>query len=224
MPVEAATASAATAAAQSKAGQDQTKLADDFSDFLTLLTTQLQNQDPLDPMDSGEFTNQLVAFTGVEQQIRTNQNLEQLTALTQLNNIGNIAGYIGYDALVEAPFGDHTTDGIKWQYSNAEAAKNHTLQVLDEEDNVIFETNGELGVGLHEFNWDGKDKDGNLATAGNYRLKVIAEDPEGKALASGIAVQETITAVHTGTAIPTFSIGPNTVPQTDIIRLMRNPI
>tara|TARA_R110002096_G_scaffold423009_2_gene629878 strand:+ start:215 stop:883 length:669 start_codon:yes stop_codon:yes gene_type:complete len=222
MPIEAVGASAA-AAAQTKAGQDGAKLASDFSDFLTLLTTQLQNQDPLDPMDSGEFTNQLVAFTGVEQQIRTNQNLEQLNALTQLNNIGNIAGYLGYDALVEAPFGDHTTDGIKWQYSNAETAGEHTLQVLDQDNNLVFETAGELGIGLHDFNWDGKDNSGNLVEAGNYQLKIVAEDAEGQALTTGVAVQETITAVNTASGIPTFTIGPNTVPQTDILSLVRNP-
>lgn len=222
MPIEAVGNSAA-AAAQSKAGQDSTKLASDFSDFLTLLTTQLQNQDPLDPMDSGEFTNQLVAFTGVEQQIRTNQNLEQLTALTQLNNIGNIAGYLGYDALVEAPFGDHTTDGIKWQYSHGDAASSTSLQVRDEEDNIIFETAGKTGVGLHEFNWDGKDASGNSVAPGNYQLKVVAKDAEGKALTAGIAVQETITSVNTASGVPTFKIGPNTVSQTDIISLLRNP-
>lgn len=219
MPVEAAGAATPT---PTKAGQDSAKLADDFSDFLTLLTTQLQNQDPLDPMDSGEFTNQLVAFTGVEQQIRTNQNLEQLNALTQLNNIGNIAGYIGYDALIEAPFGDHTTDGIQWQYSQGKTANETTLQVLDEDDNLVYEASGENGIGLHEFNWDGKDNNGNVVAAGNYQLKITAEDAEGKALTAGIAVQETITSVNTASGVPTFKVGPNTVPQTDIISLLRN--
>lgn len=223
MPVEAVGANTAAAAAQTKAGQDGAKLANDFSDFLTLLTTQLQNQDPLDPMDSGEFTNQLVAFTGVEQQIRTNQNLEQLTALTQLNNIGNIAGYLGYDALVEAPFGDHTTDGIKWQYSLGDAAKTATLQVLDENNDLVYEASGQTGVGLHEFNWDGKNNAGTVVAPGNYQLKVVAKDPEDKALTAGVAVQETITSVNTASGVPTFKIGPNTVPQTDIIQLLRNP-
>ena len=221
MSVEAA--SGAGAAAQSRATQASNKLANDFDDFLVLLTTQLQHQDPLDPMDSGEFTQQLVAFAGVEQQIQTNQNLEQLAALSQLNNIGNIANYLGYDALIEAPFGDHDTDGIKWQYSNSDAAEDHKLQVLTEDNQVIFETEGEKGIGLHEFNWDGKNNDGDLVAPGNYQLKVIAKDPEGNALSSGIAVMETIKSVNTTTTIPTFEIGPNNVPQSDILSLVRNP-
>lgn len=221
MPVEAA--GAAAAETQTRSGNAAAKLANDFDDFLTLLTTQLQHQDPLDPMDSGEFTQQLVAFAGVEQQIQNNQNLEQLIALSQLNNIGNIAGYLGNDALIEAPFGDHTTDGIKWQYSNSQEADDLKLQVLTQDNTLVYETSGNKNSGLHDFDWDGKDKDGNLVAPGNYQLKIVAKDADGNALTSGIAVQETITAVNTTTTIPQFTIGPNTVPQSDILSLVRNP-
>ena len=66
----------AASGTRATAGQSQTKLAEDFDQFLKLLTTQLQYQDPLDPMDSGEFTNQLVSFSQVEQSISTNKNLK----------------------------------------------------------------------------------------------------------------------------------------------------
>ena len=66
---------------QQKTESAKTGLAEDFAQFLTLLTVQLQNQDPLSPMDTTEFTNQLVAFTGVEQQINTNQKLDSLVAM-----------------------------------------------------------------------------------------------------------------------------------------------
>jgi len=221
MPVSAADATAANAETLTRAGIADKKLANDFSDFLTLLTTQLQNQDPLDPMDSGEFTQQLVAFSGVEQQIQTNQNLENLAALTQLNNIGNVTNYLGYDALVEASFGDHTTDGIKWQYSSTKSADDIKLQVLTEDGDLIYEQAGNKGVGLHDFVWNGKDKDGNLVDPGNYELKVVAKDADGAKLNIGIAVQETITAVNTAGNVPTFTIGPNTVPQSDILSLVR---
>lgn len=220
MPIEAANA---LTDSQSKAATAGKNLTNDFSDFLTLLTTQLQNQDPLDPMDSGEFTQQLVAFAGVEQQIQTNQNLEQLAVLSQLNNIGNIAGYLGNEALIEAPFGDHETDGVKWQYSNLESADEIQIQVLDEDGNLVYEIAGETGIGLHDFNWDGLDNNGQLAAPGNYQLSIDALDTEGNTLTTGIAVQETITAVNTASTIPTFTIGPNTVEQTDILSLIRNP-
>ncbi len=76
-------------------------LSENFDAFLTLLTSQLQNQDPLDPMDSSEFTNQLVQFSAVEQQIQANQNLETLIQLQNAQSAANAVGYIGKD--VEVP-------------------------------------------------------------------------------------------------------------------------
>jgi len=202
------------------AARDGAKLADDFDDFLTLLTTQLQHQDPLDPMDSGEFTNQLVAFTGVEQQIQTNQNLETLADLSRFNNIGATAGYLGNEALIEAPFGDHTTDGISWQYANNEVAETSTMRVLDEDGNTIYEVEAETGIGIHEFKWDGYNNAGELVEPGNYQLEVSAEDEVGESIEVGIAVQETITAVDTTGFEPIFTVGPNTVGQTQILQLV----
>ena len=87
--------STATSAAKTQA--QSVKLAEDFTQFLTLLTTQLQNQDPLNPMDSTEFTNQLVQFSQVEQSINTNQKLDDLLAL-QLGGLSTVAlGYVGMD-------------------------------------------------------------------------------------------------------------------------------
>jgi flagellar basal-body rod modification protein FlgD len=212
--------SASVFGAASEAGKDSTKLATDFDDFLTLLTTQLQNQDPLDPMDSSQFTQQLVAFTGVEQQIQTNQNLETLADLSRLNNIGGIASYLGNEALIEAPFGDHTTDGIEWQYSNSQPTDSVVLRVLTESGGTVYEEAGETGLGIQEFNWDGYTTSGQLADPGNYRLEVVALDDSGNSLTPGIAVRETITAVDTSGIEPLFTIGPNTVGQTEILQLV----
>ncbi|HZZ11369.1 MAG TPA: flagellar hook capping FlgD N-terminal domain-containing protein, partial [Paraburkholderia sp.] len=83
----------AAGAGQSTASQ---QLAGNFDTFLTLLTTQLQNQDPLSPMDSTQFTQQLVAFSGVEQQINTNNNLQSLIALNQSQQAASAVSYIGH--------------------------------------------------------------------------------------------------------------------------------
>ena len=82
---------------QANTAASTASLAEDFSQFLQLLTIQLQNQDPLSPMETNEFTNQLVAFTGVEQQINTNQKLDSLVALQLGNSTGQALGYIGND-------------------------------------------------------------------------------------------------------------------------------
>lgn len=73
------------------------KLAEDFDQFLNLLTTQLQNQDPLNPMDSNEFTNQIVQFSQVEQAINTNQKLDSLVSLQLASISGAALNYVGMD-------------------------------------------------------------------------------------------------------------------------------
>ncbi len=82
------------------ADRTASRLADDFDNFLTLLTAQLQAQDPLDPMDSSEFTQQLVQFTAVEQQIQSNKNLENIAALVAFNGMTSAVSFLGKDVTV----------------------------------------------------------------------------------------------------------------------------
>src|SRR5215470_14788285 len=92
--------SAASTASQASTGQAadaQKTLSSNFDTFLTLLTTQLQNQDPLQPMDSNQFTQQLVEFSQVEQQINSNKNLESLISLTKYQTNQSAVSYLGKD-------------------------------------------------------------------------------------------------------------------------------
>lgn len=210
------------ATANGTAAADGKKLADDFDDFLVLLTTQLQNQDPLDPMDSGEFTQQLVSFTGVEQQIQANQNLELLANLSRLQNLASSASYLGTDALTIRDVGDHNGTGIKWQYQNTAVTDQLTLEVRNSAGDLIYSESGETRLGTHEFNWDGRDESGNLVEDGNYSLEITAANSDGDELSPNIFVQETITAVDTSGFEPVFTVGPNEVGQTEILELIYN--
>ena len=78
-----------------KSSESSDKLEEELGRFLNLLVTQLKNQDPLDPLDANEFTSQLVAFAGVEQQIFANANLEKLLKLEQTNQISALVDFIG---------------------------------------------------------------------------------------------------------------------------------
>jgi flagellar basal-body rod modification protein FlgD len=78
-------------------------LSDNFTNFLSLLMTQLQNQDPTTPLDSNQFTSELVQFTSVEQQISTNSDLTQLIQLTQANQVEQSASLIGKPVTVTSP-------------------------------------------------------------------------------------------------------------------------
>lgn len=212
----------AAATANGSAAADGKKLADDFDDFLVLLTTQLQNQDPLDPMDSGEFTQQLVSFTGVEQQIQANQNLELLANLSRLQNLASSASYLGTDALTIRDLGDHHGAGIKWQYQNTSITDVLTLEVRDSTGDIVYSENGETRLGTHQFNWDGRDESGNLVEDGSYSLEIVAANSDGDKLSPNVFVQETITAVDTSGFEPVFTVGPNEVGQTEILELIYN--
>src|SRR3989338_17043 len=104
-------------------------LASNFETFLTLLTTQLKNQDPLSPVDSNEFTAQLTQMTGVEQQLLTN---ELLTSLLQAQGGGGLAGaatYIGKEATASWSATKFTDGEATWSYELASNAASATLQV-----------------------------------------------------------------------------------------------
>jgi len=115
----------------SAANVADTKLAQDFDQFLVLLTTQLQFQDPLDPLDSSQFTEQLVSFTQVEQSITTNKNLEALISQTQTAAMSNAVGYLGTEVTIETDRSGLRDGVAKWEYGLQTNAEETTISILD---------------------------------------------------------------------------------------------
>lgn len=183
---------AATTSQSASAGASLTA---NFDLFLTLLTTQLQNQDPLEPMDSQAFTEQLVQFSSVEQAISTNQNLETLIALTRAGGIGDAVGYLGREADVATPFARLSAGEAAWRYELPRGATSVTLTVSDALGRVVASQSGATEAGLHEFVWDGTDRNGNRLAEGTYRLAVTALDAEGAAIPAGVSISGPVTAV-----------------------------
>lgn len=175
-----------------------TKLADDFAQFLTLLTVQLQNQDPLSPMDSTEFTNQLVAFTGVEQQINTNQKLDSLVAMNLGSSFSSALNYVGKEASYissEFYYDGQSPSEIKYALNgNAVTAK---IRILDEEGTTLFEADANTAAGSHDFTWDGKDKNGVQLEKGTYEIQIDALDIDGNAVDSSKVVKGLISGIET---------------------------
>ena len=200
-------------------------LAGNFDDFLVLLTTQLQNQDPMDPMDSGEFTQQLVQFSSVEQQIKTNQNLETLASLTLMNHQSSMASYLGKDALVPGLIGKFdpaATDGkneVQWRYNLPAEVVEAKIEVRNSSGELVYTGPAETAYGTHDFVWDGELTGGGTAEADSYKLKVIAKDENEQILDVGIAVKGTIQSVDLTGSEALFNIDGNYVYQTDIVQL-----
>jgi flagellar basal-body rod modification protein FlgD len=166
---------------QSKTDAASTQLSRDFNDFLILLTTQLQNQDPLSPMDTTEFTNQLVAFAGVEQQINTNQKLDSLVSLSLGQSLwARAQSYVGKQISYISSEFNHTGVPSKIKYSLGAEAVTSKLSIYDEGGKVVYSVEAGKSAGVHDFVWDGSLNSGGKAEPGTYEVKVDALDINGE--------------------------------------------
>jgi flagellar basal-body rod modification protein FlgD len=195
MAVDAATAAATTGTSSTLAGK--ARLADNFDTFLTLLTTQMKNQDPMSPMDSSQFTQQLVQMSGVEQQLLTNDLLKTLVNSSS-NGIANAVSLIGKS--VRAEGADTAIKGGKanWTYNLPSDAADVKIEVLDSSGKIIHaELASDNTAGDHAFTWNGKDTSGKqLADGGVYTLRVTPTDATGGSIAARTFVEGLVTAVE----------------------------
>lgn len=180
----------------------RTRLSDNYDTFLVLLTAQLQNQDPLAPMDSTQFTQQLVQFSQVEQQIRTNEQLEGLVAQYQAASAGAALSYLGRDAIVESTTATLANGAASWAYKLEAPADSVRLEVRDARNRTVFETEGARGEGEHLFTWNGDTLAGPDAPDGVYTLVVTARGADGESVETVTHVRERIVGVDFSGATP----------------------
>ena len=210
------TFSGQVANAQQTVGQTVT-LAEDFAQFLQLLTTQLQNQDPLSPMDSNEFTNQLVQFSQVEQQINSNKKLDDLVALSLNNAITTSLGYVGMDVSYISPEIAYEGEPTKIRYSLNNAATISNINILDEENNLIFSTEANKSAGVHEFTWDGTDLLGQPVEEGTYIVRVDALDANEDVVYTTTVVTGRVRGIEQQDGIVYALVGDRAVATTGIL-------
>ena len=202
--------SAKSAGASSPTGSptSMTGLADQYDQFLTLLTTQLQNQDPLNPMDNKDMVNQLVNFASVEQQIKQNDNLESLIGL--LNSSADAAAlqYIGKDVQVEGDIthydGEHD---VTFGYTPPKDTEELTVKIYNSAGKVIREFEGSTSNQRHTVTWDGTDVDGEPVDPGLYYFAIAAEDSEGKTVHGKVDISGRVTGTGTSDSGATLLIG-----------------
>jgi flagellar basal-body rod modification protein FlgD len=161
-------ATPAVSAATSKKPAEETAataVAGDFETFLTLLTTQMRNQDPLKPMDSTEFVAQLAAFSGVEQQVRANDRLESILEVLSGGSPAGLAEWIGREGRVAAKA---AFDGapVEVALTPEPGADRGVLVVRNDFDQVVARLPVEPGAGT--VTWDGTDAMGAAAPHGRY--------------------------------------------------------
>ena len=213
----------ASVSATSGAGRSQSQLAANFDTFLVLLTAQLKNQDPLEPMDSNEFTQQLVQFSQVEQQINSNKNLESLIALTQARSASDAVSYLGKTLTLTDGTAALMGGQATWAYALDNSAATATLIVKNASGNVVYAAPAETSAGMHAFEWNGVGSNGVPLPPGPYTLTVTAKDSGGGSITTRVASQGVISEVDLTGSEPILMIGPLGVPISKATLLSQTP-
>jgi flagellar basal-body rod modification protein FlgD len=205
---------ATTTSTTSTSSTARSSLATNFQTFLTLLTTQLQNQDPTSPMDSNTFTQQLVEYSQVEQQIDTNDKLDSLISLGSSQSTNLAMSYLGKNVVLSDGTGQLANSSASWTYGLANAANATTLTVKDSSGNVVYSKTADASgdtAGTHDFTWDGTKTNGETASDGLYTLVVSSTATDGTSIKASIASKATVSGVDLSGSTPQLVIGSSEV-------------
>lgn len=176
--------------------KSMSKLAENFDQFLTLLTTQLKNQDPLSPMDSAEFTNQLVQFAGVEQQINTNKSLESLLTLQKSSQVMDALSLMGKKVEITGSTVPLQDKSATFVYTLPKAAAQTAYTISDASGRTVYSGTGDIAAGRHEYTWNGKSSSGVQLPDGTYTLSVVAVDAAGQQIKASTWAVGKVTGVE----------------------------
>ena len=194
---------AATALASSQ-------IAGNFQSFLTLLTTQLQNQNPLDPLDTNQFTQQLVEFAGVQQQLNTNDSLATLVSLQQTAQSTQALGFVGKTAVVNGSTAALTNSTATWQLS-IPTNSNVNVTIANSSGQTVFTGNYPVTAGNNQpFIWNGQGNDGTQWPDGKYTMTATAADASGNSVAVSTQIQGVVSSVDLTQSPPLLSIAGQT--------------
>jgi flagellar basal-body rod modification protein FlgD len=209
--------SSANSSSSSTAGAAGTnasqQLAGNFDTFLQLLTTQLQNQNPLDPLDTNQFTQQLVEFASVGQQINMNTNLQTLISMQQTSEATSALQLVGSTVTVtgnSATLSNATSSPATWSL-NAATPATANLTITSSAGTTVYTGTQSLNAGIQSFTWNGKGNNGQTWPDGTYTLSINAAGANGQAVNVSSQVQGVVSGVNTSSNPPTLTVSGQTV-------------
>jgi flagellar basal-body rod modification protein FlgD len=181
-------------------------IAQNFDTFLQLLTTQLKNQNPLDPLDTNAFTQQLVQFTGVEQQLKTNEFLEAMMTSTQTANNSQAVSYVGKIVTASGTKTEMVDSAASWHFAVGVKA-DIIATVRDANGNVVYTKAGTVNQGESVFTWDGIGNDGKQRADGSYTVSIEARDSSGKLVDVATEMTGEVTGIDFSGSEPVLIVG-----------------
>jgi flagellar basal-body rod modification protein FlgD len=219
----AASSSSTSSGATANATTGAASIASNFNSFLQLLTTQLQNQDPTDPLDTNQFTQELVSFSSVEQQINMNNNLSTLISLQQtaqstaaLNFLGTTVTVNGNSAMLGSGEPNPT-----WNYSLTKPST-VAINVSSASGQLVYSTTQTLQAGNQSFTWNGTDSVGNSWPAGTYTVSITATDATGNTTTVSPQVEGVVTGVDISQSPPTLTVNGQSYTPSQIVQAVRS--
>jgi flagellar basal-body rod modification protein FlgD len=190
-------------------GANQT-IAGNFQTFLTLLTTQLQNQNPLDPLDTNQFTQQLVEFASVEQQLKTNDSLSTLVTLQQTAQSTQALTFVGKTAVVNGNTAALSNSSATWDL-NVPSDCNLNVSIANSAGQTVYTGSYSATAGNNQpFTWNGKGNDGTQWPDGKYTLTATATDSSGNSVGVSTEIQGVVSSVDLTQSPPLLTINGQT--------------
>jgi flagellar basal-body rod modification protein FlgD len=196
-----------TASTSSSAtGVDSGTLAGNFQTFLTLLTTQLKNQNPLDPLDTNQFTQQLVQFAQVEQQLKQNEQLTTLISIEKSAQATTALAFVGSTVAVDGQTATLKDSKATWGFQVPKPIS-ATVTIKNSTGQAVYNGSFSMNAGTQSFNWDGRGNNGTQWPDGNYTISVVGKDASGQSVSVPSEVEGTVDSVDLSKSPPVLSIG-----------------
>jgi flagellar basal-body rod modification protein FlgD len=180
-------------------------LAGNFNEFLQLLTTQLQHQDPTSPLDPNQFTQELVQFASVEQQINTNTSLTTMIQLQQSQQAASALQFIGATVEVAGTTAQLANGRAAWGYLVNQPAT-ASISISNSAGQVVFSTTQAVQPGAQSFAWNGRDNQGNALPGGNYTIAISAVGSSNQNVPVTTQIQGVVTGVDVSKSPPSLTV------------------
>jgi flagellar basal-body rod modification protein FlgD len=219
--IPATAASTSTSSGSGISGSlDNTMIASNFTTFLQLLTTQLKNQSPLDPLDTNQFTQQLVQFAQVEQQMKSNDQLGSLVSLEKSAQATTALAYVGSTVVVDGSTAKLENGSATWSLNVAKPST-ATIIIKDTTGQTVYSGSYAVNPGNQQFVWDGHGSDGKVLPDGNYTLSATALDANQQSVGISSEVQGTVDSVDLTQDPPVLSVNGQDYTLDKIKRIVR---
>lgn len=210
----ASAASSSTSSSAGAAGSAASQsIAGNFDTFLQLLTTQLQNQDPLDPMDSDLFTQELVEFASVEQQTDMNTNMQTLISMQQTTEATSALQLVGSTVTVSgsnATLSNATSTPATWSLTTTTPATAN-VTITSAAGTTAYTGTVALNAGTQTYTWNGQGTNGQTWPDGTYTISITATGANGQPVTVSTQTQGTVSGVNLSTNPPTLTVNGQSV-------------